>query len=150
MKMIDIITNQILEQLDASERHMAEIRRNEMAEILGCVPSQINYAISSRFTPERGYIVESRRGGGGYIRITKVKLDRSSALMHIINSLGEGVDASASRIILENLIHSQLIEPRVGQAIAGAISQPVLREIPAEMRDRVRAALLKQMLVTQI
>ncbi len=57
MKMIDIITAQIKEMIEQSEEDIAEIRRNEMAEYLGCVPSQINYVLSSRFTPERGYIV---------------------------------------------------------------------------------------------
>ena len=52
----------------------AELKRNDLASQLGCVPSQINYVITSRFTPERGYITESRRGGGGYIKIVRVKL----------------------------------------------------------------------------
>ncbi|MGI6269153.1 MAG: CtsR family transcriptional regulator [Candidatus Howiella sp.] len=150
MKMIDIITEQILRQIEASGRDIAEIQRNEMAEGLGCVPSQINYVLSSRFTPERGYIVESRRGGGGYIRITRVRLDRSSALMHLINTVGERMDAAAARAVLDNCIHSGLIEPGVGSAMLGAISSSALREVPTPFRDRVRAAVLKQMLVTQI
>lgn len=150
MKMIDLITQQILKQIEESDRDIAEIQRNEMAELIGCVPSQINYCISSRFTPERGYIVESRRGGGGYIRITRVQLDRSSALMHIINSVGEKLDGAAARVILENCVHGGLIDADCGNAMAAALSQPVMHEIPAVYRDRVRAALLKQMLVTQI
>lgn len=150
MKMIDIIAKQILDQIDGSEGSIAEFGRNEMAELLGCVPSQINYCITSRFTPERGYIVESRRGGGGYIRITRVKLDRSSALMHIIHSIGESVDASSANALLDNCIHAELITPAVGAAMAGALSPRVMREIPAPLRDSIRAVLLKQMLVTQI
>ncbi|MBQ7931308.1 MAG: CtsR family transcriptional regulator, partial [Clostridia bacterium] len=56
----------------------AEVRRNDLAAKLGCVPSQINYVMSTRFSPERGYIVESRRGGNGYIRITRVQVDRQT------------------------------------------------------------------------
>lgn len=150
MKMIDIISKQILDQIEQSDGSIAEIRRNEMAELLGCVPSQINYCITSRFTPERGYIVESRRGGGGYIRITRVKLNRSSALMHIIHSIGDSVDASSASALLDNCIHAELIDKSAGGAIAGALSARVMHELPAGTRDRIRAVLLKQMLITQI
>lgn len=150
MKMIDIIAQQILEQIEGSERSIAEIKRNEMAELLGCVPSQINYCLSSRFTPERGYIVESRRGGGGYIRITRVKLDRSSALMHIINSLGESVDMSSANAVLDNCRHAGLISDESCAAMQGAVSPAVMREVPIQLRERIRAVILKQMLITQI
>ena len=73
MRMIDIITKRILEMLEESEENIAEIQRNELASMVGCAPSQINYVISSRFTPEQGYIIESRRGGGGYVRISRIK-----------------------------------------------------------------------------
>ena len=72
MRMSDIITRRILDLLEESEENIAEIQRNELAALVGCAPSQINYVISSRFTPEHGYIVESRRGGGGYIKITRI------------------------------------------------------------------------------
>ena len=82
MRMSDLVAQYIIEMLDR-ENGSAEIQRNELAGNLGCVPSQINYVITSRFTPEKGYIVESRRGGGGFIRISRVKMDRGTALMHI-------------------------------------------------------------------
>ena len=85
------IANMIIEMLE-TDGTSAEIRRNDLAERVGCVPSQINYVISSRFTPERGYIVESQRGGGGYIRITRAQYDLSTLKMHLINSIGESVD----------------------------------------------------------
>ena len=103
MKMSDLITARILQLLNDSGTNVAEIQRNELASVIGCVPSQINYVLSSRFTPEHGYIIESRRGGGGYIRITRVSLDRASALMHIVNSIGEEIDASAARISIDNI-----------------------------------------------
>lgn len=150
MKMIDIITQRINQLLDLSGTDVAEIQRNELASLLGCVPSQINYVLTSRFTPEQGYIVESRRGGGGYIRITRVRLDRSSALMHIINSIGPEVDAATARVITENCVHNQLFSEEAGVIMDGALSSTAFREIPPELRDRVRAAILKQMMVTQI
>lgn len=84
MRMSDLVANYIMRALDESDGN-AEIQRNVLAGELGCVPSQINYVITSRFTPEQGYIVESKRGGGGYIRITRVTTDRRSAIMHIVN-----------------------------------------------------------------
>ncbi|MGN1320189.1 MAG: CtsR family transcriptional regulator, partial [Acutalibacteraceae bacterium] len=72
MKISDLITNEILRMINESQDNIAEIQRNDFANDIGCVPSQINYVLSSRFTPEHGYIIESRRGGGGYIRIRRV------------------------------------------------------------------------------
>ncbi|MGN0508698.1 MAG: CtsR family transcriptional regulator, partial [Ruminococcus sp.] len=77
MRMSDLVAEYIMQMLD-EQNGSAEIQRNELAGNLGCVPSQINYVITSRFTPEQGYIVESRRGGGGYIRISRVKMDRGT------------------------------------------------------------------------
>ena len=91
MRMSDLVAQYILEMLE-EQNGSAEIQRNELAGNLGCVPSQINYVITSRFTPEQGYIVESRRGGGGFIRISRVKMDKGTALMHIVNSVGERLD----------------------------------------------------------
>ena len=65
MRMSDLISKEIIRMLNESEMDTAEIQRNEFASLFGCAPSQINYVLSSRFTPEHGYIIESRRGGGG-------------------------------------------------------------------------------------
>ena len=95
MRMSDLVAQYILNMLEQQDGS-AEIQRNELAGSLGCVPSQINYVITSRFTPEQGYIVESRRGGGGYIRISRVKMDKGTALMHIINSVGATLDKATA------------------------------------------------------
>lgn len=150
MRMSDLITREILRMLNESEEHTAEIQRNEFAGIIGCAPSQINYVLSSRFTPEQGFIIESRRGGGGYIRIRRVMLSHSSALMHIINSIGERIDALSTRVVLENCIETGLISRETARIMAAAISEKVMQEIPPILKDVVRAAILKQMLLTQI
>ena len=150
MRMSDLITREILRMLNESEEHTAEIQRNEFAGIIGCAPSQINYVLSSRFTPEQGFIIESRRGGGGYIRIKRVMLSHSSALMHIINSIGERIDALSTRVVLENCIETGLISRETARIMAAAISEKVMQEIPPILKDVVRAAILKQMLLTQI
>ena len=70
----DIIEQYLKQVIDLSNNNVIEIKRNEIADRFECVPSQINYVINTRFTLERGFVVESKRGGGGYIRIIKVKL----------------------------------------------------------------------------
>lgn len=150
MKISDIITSEILKMLDASDANVAEIQRNELAQLLGCVPSQINYVLSSRFTPEHGYLIESRRGGGGYIRVTRVQMDKSSAFMHIINSIGDTLDENTARVLLDNCLHSGLLQPKAAEMIRAAISYPVMHSIPVRHRDSVRAILIKEMLISQI
>ncbi len=150
MRMSDLITQEILKMLSESDENIAEIQRNEFAGIMGCAPSQINYVLSSRFTPEHGYIIESRRGGGGFIKIRRVMLKHSSALMHIINSIGDRIDALSTRIVLENCLETGLISRDVARLMASAVGEKVMQEIPPILKDSVRAAILKQMLLTQI
>ena len=150
MLMSDLIAKRIMELLEGSEEGIAEIRRNTLAENIGCVPSQINYVISSRFTPERGYIVESKRGGGGYIRITEVRMGASSGLMHIINSIGDSLDLRAEKIITENLVYREYLSAESAKLINAATSDNALRGVLVQFRDELRAAIFKQMLMTQI
>jgi transcriptional regulator CtsR len=150
MRMSDLITQEILKMLSESDENIAEIQRNEFAGIMGCAPSQINYVLSSRFTPEHGYIIESRRGGGGFIKIRRFMLKQSSALMHIINSIGDRIDALSTRIVLENCLETGLISRDVARLMASAVGEKVMQEIPPILKDSVRAAILKQMLLTQI
>jgi transcriptional regulator CtsR len=101
----DIIARFILDMLEESEGS-AELQRSSLAERFNCVPSQINYVISTRFSPERGYVVESRRGGGGYIRIRRVATSSPRQLiMHTVNSIGEELDLQTAAAFLSNAIH---------------------------------------------
>ncbi len=150
MRLSDYIAMEINRMIDESEQNTTEIQRNDFASKIGCVPSQINYVISSRFIPEHGYIVESRRGGGGYIRITKVVLDKSSALMHLVNTIGSEIDDVTARVVLDNCLRGELLNECSAKLMRAAISSPVMREIPVPLRDSVRAASLKQMLMSQI
>ncbi len=150
MQISDIIANMILQMLEDSEQNTAEIQRNVLASELGCVPSQINYVLSSRFTPEQGYIIESRRGGGGYIRIKRVHVDRSSAIMHIINSIGAEIDPMAARVVVQNMESSGLVDKNTANMLLAAISATSLRRIAPEHRAFVRSDIIKQLLLTQI
>ena len=147
MRMSDLVAKYITEMLD-SQNGSAEIQRNELAGSLGCVPSQINYVITSRFTPEQGYIVESRRGGGGYIRISRVKMDKGTAVMHIVNSVGNTLDRATAEAMLNNMLQRQLLSLQTAKAIAAALSDRTLRRVEQDKRDSVRADLFKNMLLT--
>ena len=124
-----------------------ELQRSDLAQRFGCVPSQINYVMSTRFSPEHGYIVESRRGGGGYIRITRVQVDRHTLLMHVINSVGDTLDLASARAILSNLVQSQAVERNVAQTLLWAVSDNSLRSVPKDRRDDLRANIFKQVLI---
>ena len=145
MKMSDIVARYIMDMLDERDGN-AEIQRNELAGLLGCVPSQINYVISSRFTPEQGYIVESRRGGGGYIRITRITTDRRIAIMHIVNSIGDRISEATASTILENMAGRNLIDTYEKVLILSALSDKAYKNVPQESRDLLRAAVMKNML----
>ena len=145
--MSDLVAQYILDMLD-EQNGSAEIKRNELAGDLGCVPSQINYVITSRFTPEQGYIVESRRGGGGYIRISRVKMDRGTAVMHIINSVGKNLDKAAAEAMLNNMLSTHMLEMEIAKVIAAALSDSSLKSVEQDKRDRLRADLFKNMLLS--
>ena len=145
--MSDVVAQYIM-QIPDEQNGSAEIQRNELAGNLGCVPSQINYVITSRFTPEQGYIVESRRGGGGYIRISRVKMDRGTAMMHIINSVGSSLDKATAEVMLNNMLQRNMLEMQSAKLIAAALSDRTLSHLEQDKRDTVRADLFKNMLLT--
>ncbi len=146
MRISDSVANYILELLKQTNG-IAEIQRNELASLLGCVPSQINYVITSRFTPEQGYLVESRRGGGGYIRITRRQLTKSDVIMHIINAVGSSLDAGTARAMTDNMLQNGVLPPESAALILAAVSEQTLNVLPKELRDGVRAAIYKNMLL---
>ncbi|MBR2406873.1 MAG: CtsR family transcriptional regulator [Clostridia bacterium] len=147
MRISDEITAYILHIMEQAENGTAELQRNVLAEELGCVPSQITYVLSSRFTPAHGYLVESRRGGGGYIRIRRVTpREQMPPLMHVVNSIGDELVPAAAEAILQSMVYQGFVSQRAAGVMAAALSDRCYREIPPELRDRLRASLLKQML----
>lgn len=149
MRMSDMVARYILDILD-EQGGEAEIRRNELATTLGCVPSQINYVITSRFTPEQGFIVESRRGGGGYIRITRINTTRGVAIMHIVNAIGSALDKATAEVMIENMFTRGFIDARIAKLMAAAMGERAYLGIPQEYRDSLRAAVFKNMLLTLV
>lgn len=143
----DLIAKMIEEMLDEQNGSL-ELQRNEMATRLGCVPSQISYVISSRFTPERGYVIESHKGGGGCIRIIRKEMSRSEYLMHFFCAVGDAIDESEAKAYLRNLCGYGYLDERELAISSAAISTPALASAPPALRNKIRADLLKQILLS--
>ena len=125
-----------------------EIQRNEMASRLGCVPSQISYVITSRFTPERGYIIESRRGGGGHIRIMKKQMHRDEYLMHFFCAIGDSIDEQEAVAYLKNLTDNSILTPREATLASAALSSSALCNLPPQLRNTVRAQIFRHIILS--
>ncbi len=146
--MSELISN-FLMQMVSEAGGQVSLSRSELAERFSCVPSQINYVLTTRFTPENGYQVESRRGGGGYIRISRVSVRPEALLMHAVNAVGEEIDAATARAFLQNLFASGALDANTARTVAAAISDAALRPAPVVMRPALRASVLKQCLIEQ-
>lgn len=150
MKISDTIERFIRDML--AEDESIELKRNELANYFKCVPSQINYVISTRFTTERGYSVESRRGGGGYIKITRVSRDSgSNIIMHVLNSIGDNLDIMTMEAIVKNLYGSEIITSREAKLMLASCGSSALREInDGEFKNRIRSKIFKNILINLI
>lgn len=143
--LIESFIKQLIDDTDGS----IEIQRNELAIQFNCVPSQINYVIGTRFTTEKGYYVESRRGGGGHIRIKRANITRAgNYLMHIISSMGSSISQQSAEIFINNFIDYDMISVREGLILKAAVSDKVLGAVQMPNRDLIRAALLKNALMS--
>ena len=146
MGMSDVIADFIDGLL--AEDSTAELQRSELANRFGCVPSQINYVISTRFSPERGYVVESRRGGGGYIRIRRVQMEPKLLMMHTVNAIGAKIDQRSAAALLNNAVSSGAMSEGAARLMLAAVSDAAMRPVEAEGRDTLRASVLKQMILS--
>lgn len=144
---IEDFIKQMIEEMDG----VFELQRNELANYFNCVPSQINYVIDTRFTSEKGYYVESRRGGGGYIKIKRVNFSTpSNYLMHIINSMGDDITQRSAEVFIKNFIDYDIISKRESLLFKSAISDKALNVVPLNVRDNARANIMKNMLISLI
>ncbi len=119
------------------------IVRNELAERVGCVPSQISYVITSRFTPERGYLVESRRGGGGFVRIRKVPMGENEYLLRFYHAVGAAIDLESARLYLSELVGAGILSQREGKLLLTCLTDLALESIPRAERGALRARMLR-------
>ena len=144
MRVSDVIEEFIKELFD--EKETIEIQRNELAEHFNCVPSQINYVISTRFKPSQGYYVESRRGGGGHIIIRKINNTKSDYIMHIINNIGKTITVNDIDILLSDFLTYGIITEQEAKLLKVATSDNVLK-LDRDIKDEVRARIFKNMLL---
>ena len=147
MGISDLIASFIREALEDADG-VLELQRGDLAERFHCVPSQINYVISTRFSPERGYVVESRRGGGGYIRISRVRHSPRALLMHTVNAIGDRLDRDSAAAFVSNILETGMIDRQTARILLAAVGDNALRPLAAGDRDTLRASILKYMLVT--
>ncbi len=147
MRMSDIIEEFIKEMF--SDDDSIEIQRNDLAQHFNCVPSQINYVISTRFNPSQGYYVESKRGGGGHIKIKKINITKSNYLMHAINSIDNKITAQEVDIFISNFLSEGIISEVEARLLKVATSDNVLI-VPQEIKDNLRANIFKNMLINLV
>lgn len=146
MRMSDIIEEFIKDLFDEDESNFIEIQRNELAQQFNCVPSQINYVISTRFKPSQGYYVESKRGGGGNIRIKKINNTKSDYIMHIINNIDKKITVNEIDILLSDFLTYNIITEQQAKLLKVATSDNVLK-LDIDIKDEVRARIFKNMLL---
>lgn len=146
----DVIEQYLKEILQSNSDGAVEIQRSVLALRFSCVPSQINYVISTRFTLEKGYYVESKRGGGGYIRIQRVDLPSLEAVQHHIQqTVGEQIDQTAAEGLIYQLEEARFVTVREAHILKAAVSRDVLL-LKLPFRDVLRAKLLKAMLIAML
>ncbi|MFS0784838.1 CtsR family transcriptional regulator [Shouchella sp. 1P09AA] len=144
----DLIEQYLKMTLTRSGKELLEIKRSELAKQFQCVPSQINYVISTRFTLEKGYVVESKRGGGGYIRITKVESHEDAALFdHMQQLIGLKIDQQTAQNIVFRLFEEEAITKREAKLMSSILERELYKST-IEHRDEIRANLLKAMIET--
>jgi transcriptional regulator CtsR len=149
MRLSDSIES-FIKTLMTQEEPEVELKRNELAEYFGCAPSQINYVLATRFSPDHGYIIESRRGGGGYIRIVRVVQSGAQRLMYLTNErIGEAITEPEAVRLIHQLVEQGLVSLAEGEIMRSAVSaQAMSVPIPDALKDALRARTLKTMLMT--
>lgn len=142
MKMSDSIAAFIMDCL-SDGGGVAELQRRGLAERFSCVPSQINYVIETRFTPEHGYLVESRRGGGGYIRIVRVQDNKQRMLLEAARAVGGQMSQNEAARMIRSFMSIGLLTPREGALLMGTCSDGALSEVCEADIDRLRASIFR-------
>ena len=141
---------QFIKELLNEESTEVELKRNELAEYFGCAPSQINYVLATRFSPDHGYLTESRRGGGGYIRIVRVVQAGSQRLMYLVNDrIGDSLGEEECLRLISQLKEQRIVTADEAALMASAISTRALSvPVPDSLKNAMRAKMMKSMLMT--
>lgn len=148
MKLSDLIEEYIREIISSNDS--VELKRCELADRFNCVPSQINYVIQTRFVPELGFYVESRRGGGGYIKITKINLDKSDYISNLMEKIGSNLSQSVIDVYLNEFVMYNILDEKMAKLIGVAVSDKSLAKINSMDRDYIRADIFKNLIINLI
>ena len=149
MRLSDSIEH-FIKTMMSEESTEVELKRNELAEYFGCAPSQINYVLATRFSPDHGYVTESRRGGGGYIRIVRVVQSGSQRLMYLVNDrIGDSRGEEECLRLISQLKEQRIVTADEATLMASAVSTRALGiPVPDAMKGVLRAKMMKSMLMT--
>lgn len=140
---IEEFINSLLEDSNGT----LEIQRALIADRFNCAPSQINYVLTTRFTPYKGYYVESRRGGGGYIRIVRVQVNNPQSMLEVFdNEIGTSITKDKADQLIEELLNREYINRREYEIIKVSISDRSLA-LSGDLKNEVRASILKNILL---
>lgn len=142
----DLIEQHLKLLLAKSGTGTVDIGRNQLAETFACAPSQINYVLATRFLLEHGYIVETRRGGGGYVRITVLEMDPAADWQLLIHSIGETISQQKAGAIINRLLRDGIVSQREAFLMTAALGREVLN-VKQPWSDMLRANLLRALLV---
>ena len=135
-----------IKELMSEDQHI-ELRRNELAQHFGCAPSQINYVLATRFSVDHGYIIESRRGGGGYVRIVRMQARGGQNLLEtLLQRVGNSIDEESANAIISNLLERKMVTPGEAKLMRSAVARNALA-LPLSTKDVLRAAVFRNMLV---
>lgn len=147
-RLSDLIEEFIKEMFIDKDEYELEIKRNELANYFRCAPSQINYVLTTRFTTDKGYIIESRRGGGGCIKIKKIEYKEYNSLADVISEkIGNSITYSIALGIVNNLLESDIITEREAKIIKIAINDRTL-VVSTDRRNNIRADILKSIIMS--
>ncbi len=144
--MADAIEQYIKTMLAESSDGVVELQRSQLAELFSCAPSQINYVLATRFQLEQGYFVETRRGGGGYVRITVLSFDPSKDWQLMFDTIGESISQARGEAIVARLMREEYVTEREAAMLKAAMGRDVLT-VNLPWRDVIRAQVLKAMLI---
>lgn len=150
MRLSDAIEQFIKDMMQQEQQAEIDLKRNELAEYFHCAPSQINYVLSTRFTPDHGYVTSSQRGGGGYIRIVRIVRSGNEQLRYLLNErIGEAISAGEASILCAQLAERGSITVQEAHLMAAAVSPTALSvPVPENIKNVMRARILRSMLLS--
>lgn len=144
MNLVDLIELHIKAMLEDSRDNKILLRRNELAQSFGCAPSQINYVIQTRFSVERGYAIESQRGGGGFIRVIQLDMDKFQQILSSLAQLDEGISQRQALDFIHWLREQKMISLREAGLMA-VVMDSININLDFSNRDQFRSQMLVAM-----